>query len=193
MRDDGRWSCPIGPPHLGLWRHVAHTEAVRAAREAAVGDERHLLPQAGPHHHGRRVEHLLHPGPALWPLVADDDHAPPEGLVVCDHRSHHVLLRIEASGGALEARALLARDLADCSLGREVARQDRDVPGRLDRLLKRADDVLAGREAGQVAQVLRHRLAGDGHAIPVQIALLEHVLEDGRRATDDVQVLHHVP
>ena len=33
------------PTHLRLGRDVADAEAVAAAREAAVGDERHVLPQ----------------------------------------------------------------------------------------------------------------------------------------------------
>ena len=55
----------------GLGRDVSEGDARRAAGEAAVGDERALLAQAQALEVGGRVEHLLHAGSSLRPLVAD--------------------------------------------------------------------------------------------------------------------------
>ena len=41
--DDGE-----GPAFGSLWRDVAHIETVRAAGEASIGDERHILDEAAP-------------------------------------------------------------------------------------------------------------------------------------------------
>ena len=47
-------------------------------------------------------------------------------------RRHHVLLLVETARGADEAGALLASDLTDGELGRQVALENGDVPRRLD-------------------------------------------------------------
>mmetsp|Transcript_23572 Transcript_23572/g.69995 ORF Transcript_23572/g.69995 Transcript_23572/m.69995 type:complete len:327 (-) Transcript_23572:1233-2213(-) len=164
------------PPHLRLGRDVPHAEAVRAAREAAVGDECDVVPEAGAHDERGRGEHLLHARPALWPLVPDHDHRPLERLRVLHHRSHHLLLRVEAARRPAEPDPLLARDLPHGALGRQVALENGDVPRRLDRLRDGVDDVLPLRQRRKVGDVLGDGLAGDSHAIAVQQALLQHVL-----------------
>lgn len=74
---------PLAPSHLDqgdgaadlrLGRDVADHEAVAAAAEASVGDERALLAQAGAHDGGGGREHLGHAGAALGALVADHHH-----------------------------------------------------------------------------------------------------------------------
>ena len=52
--------------------------------------------------------------------------------------------------GPLCMAALVAGELDHAALGREVAAQDRDPAGLLDRVVERADDFLAGRLLGLV-------------------------------------------
>ena len=59
------------------------------------------------------------------------------------HHMLHVLLAVVAERGAREVEALLPGDLGDAPLGCEVAVEDLQVPGRLDRRGERDDDLLA--------------------------------------------------
>ena len=58
----------------GFRRDVADHQAVRAAAEAAVGEQRHGLAEALADERAGDVEHLLHPGSADRAFVADHDH-----------------------------------------------------------------------------------------------------------------------
>jgi hypothetical protein len=62
-----------------------------------------------------------------------------------------------ARGAGVEA-PLVAGELHDAALGREVAAQDREAAGRLERVVERPDDALAGGLVGRVRD-LPHRLA----------------------------------
>ena len=64
----------IGPPTAASGRHVADDEAVTAAREPAVGDQRDLAAEAAADDGARRAQHLGHAGCALRALVANHDH-----------------------------------------------------------------------------------------------------------------------
>src|SRR5699024_12507468 len=64
------------PAFGGCRGDVPAGHAARAAREAAVGDQRAGLAEAPPLEEGRGVEHLLHARAALWALVARHPHAP---------------------------------------------------------------------------------------------------------------------
>ena len=59
-------------------------------------------------------------------------------------------LALEDARRAAVVAALVAGELDDAALGREVAAQDRDPAGLLDRVVERADDFLAGRLVGLV-------------------------------------------
>src|SRR5690349_1849293 len=61
------------PADRGLGRDVADDEAVAAAGEPAVRDQRHLAAQAAADDGARRAQHLRHAGGALRPLVTDHD------------------------------------------------------------------------------------------------------------------------
>src|SRR3546814_16282128 len=52
---------------------MADAEASRRAREAPVGDQRHLFAHALAVKRRRGRQHLAHAGAALRPFVADDD------------------------------------------------------------------------------------------------------------------------
>ena len=64
---------------------------------------------------------------------------------------------------------LVAGDLHDAALGREVAAQDREAAVRLERVVERADDLLALGLLGRRG-LLADRPAGDGHRVAVQQA-----------------------
>jgi hypothetical protein len=59
--------------HRRLGRDVPRHEAAGRAAEAAVGEERHVLVEAGAHERCGDAEHLAHAGAAARALVADDD------------------------------------------------------------------------------------------------------------------------
>ena len=54
-----------------------------------------------------------------------------------------VLLALEDARRAAVLHALVAGELHDAALGREVAAQDREAAGRLERVVQRPDDLLA--------------------------------------------------
>ena len=57
----------------GLGGDVADDEAVRAAGEAAIGDQRHVFAEALAHDGAGGGEHLAHAGAADRAFVPDDD------------------------------------------------------------------------------------------------------------------------
>src|SRR5438093_12747687 len=127
-----------------LGRDVAGHQATRRAAEAAVGQERDLLAQTLADQRRGDAQHLAHARAAARALVADDDHvarldrAPGDG-------GHRVLLTLEDARGAAVGRALVPGHLHHAALGREVALQDDEAAGRLERPLERGDDLLPGR------------------------------------------------
>ncbi|CRK45441.1 hypothetical protein BN1723_006607 [Verticillium longisporum] len=156
-----------GAALLGLGHNVADEEAVAAAGEAAVGQQRDVLAEAGAHDGRARLEHLGHAGPALGALVADDD----DRLVALFYvagleRGDKVVLVVVDARLAREDEALLARDLADGAAGRELAAQDLNVaPDDDDRLFALFN--VAGLERGDevVLVVVDARLAREDEAL----------------------------
>ena len=160
--------------------------------ETAVGDEGDVGGQAGPHERRGGREHLGHPRPALRSLVADDDDVPALDAAPLE-RGEHRLLAVENPRGATEAGALLAGDLRDGAARGEVAVEDRDVTGGLDRLIHRMDHLLARPQPRAGGEVLRERLAGDRQAVAVEQAPVEQVLHESARASRGMQVLLDEP
>ena len=72
----------------------------------------------------------------------------------------------------------MAGELDDAALGREVAAQDREAAGRLERVVERADDLLALRSPAASRGVLADRAAGDGLRVLVQEPELQQALGD---------------
>src|SRR3989337_2302151 len=64
---DGAADCRLRPD-------MADAKAARGAREAAIGDERHLVAHALAVDRRRGRQHLAPARAALLPLIADDDH-----------------------------------------------------------------------------------------------------------------------
>ena len=84
------------------------------------------------------------PGPPAGPSLRMTTTSPALISPVGDG-GHRVLLALEHARRAAVVDALVAGELDDAALGREVAAQDREAAGRLERVVERADDLLARR------------------------------------------------
>ena len=89
------------------------------------------------------------PGPPAGPSLRMTTTSPALIWPLRDGR-HRRLLALEDARRAAVVAALVAGELDDAALGGEVAAQDRDAAGLLDRVVERADDFLAGRLVGLV-------------------------------------------
>ena len=107
------------------------------------------LPKPGAHDGRSRRQHLGHSRPALGPFVANDDRRRP---LTISFRSRACSMSSSESKtwpGPLKRQPFFAGDLGHGAVGREVAAQDLDVAGRLDRLFQRLDDLLPGFQTRQ--------------------------------------------
>ena len=91
-----------------LGRDVADHQAVRRAREAAVGDQRDLVAEALADERGGDVQHLAHAGAAGRALVADHDHVAGLDRARLDRREA-VLLGVEDARRAAVVAAARGR------------------------------------------------------------------------------------
>mmetsp|Transcript_5024 Transcript_5024/g.8061 ORF Transcript_5024/g.8061 Transcript_5024/m.8061 type:complete len:444 (+) Transcript_5024:422-1753(+) len=170
---------------------MPNAEAVRATGEAAVSDERHFVAQSRAHNSRCRRQHFGHTRTTLGTLVADDnDVAGLDFLAV--ERGHHVLLAVKHGGGTREGLALLASDLGDGPLGRNVAVQNLQVTRLLDGGLDGEDDFLAVSEAGQALEVLCDCLSCHCHLAVIHEALLNEVLHETGCTANILDVLHDI-
>ena len=165
---------------------MARHEAVRRAGEAPVGEQRHGVAEAGAVDGGGHAEHLAHAGAADGPSLRITTTSPSDDAAV-GGGLHRRLLAVEHARGAGVQAPLVAGELHDAALGREVAAQDREAAGRLQRVVERADDALAGRLGGRVGD-LPHRLAGHGDRVRVQDPELAQALDEHRHTARLVQV-----
>ena len=85
------------------------------------------------------------------------------------------VLGIEDAGGAGVVEPLVAGDLDDAALGREIAVQDDEAAGRLERMREGVDDGLAGCFDGGRG-LLGEGLAGDGDLRAIEQAAVEEAL-----------------
>ena len=83
------------------------------------------------------------PGPPRGAFVADDEDVVGIDLAGFDG-DVAVVLVFEDAGGAGVVEALVAGDLDDAAVGGEVAAQDDEAAGGLERLVPGVDDGLAG-------------------------------------------------
>ena len=120
---------PIGPPSTASGRDVPDAQAVRRAREPAVGDQRHVAAVPDALDGRGDGQHLAHPRPALGALVADDDHVAGHQLAA-EHVLHRGLLAVEHAGRALEALRVQTRHLDDGAGRRERSRAARPARRR---------------------------------------------------------------
>ena len=176
---------------VGFRRDVADDEAVAAAAEASVGDERDVFAEAFAHDGAGGRKHFAHARSALRSLAANDDDVAFLDRAVED-RFQRLLFALEHDGFAFETQTFLAGDLADCASGSEVAVEDDEVTVLFDRVVERADDLLALRIRFHVRQRLGHGFAGDGEAIAVEQAGVEQRLHERADAADGDERAHAV-
>src|SRR3954451_24203023 len=164
--------CRQGSSARRLGRDVPDHEPVRGAREAAVGDQRDVLAGALADDRRSDVQHLAHAGPAGRALVADHDDVALVERARLDRREA-VLLGIEHARGTAVQRPFMAGELDHAALGCEVAVEDREAAGGLDRALDRHDDLLPGRLLGPLREIAE-RAAADAQGARVdEVALLQ--------------------
>ena len=112
---------------------MAGHQAAGGSGEAAVGEEGHGFGELGDAFDGcGDGEHLAHAGAAAWAFVADDEDVVGVDLAGFDGGVAGVLGVEDASGAGVED-ALVAGDLDDAALGGEVAAQDDEAAGGLER------------------------------------------------------------
>ena len=137
---------------------MAGDEAVRGAREAAVGDQGDV-PDAAALERRRYLQHFAHAGAAARPLVADDN-----DVAFADRAALNGVERsffaIEHAGWAFEARSVMADKFDHRAIGGDVAIDHGVGAARHHWRAKIADDFLAWRFDG-FARFDEKRTAGD--------------------------------
>ncbi len=104
------------------------------------------------------------------------------GLILpCSTASNASCFAVEDAGGAGVVEALVAGDLDDAAVGREIAAQDDEAAGGLERLVPVVDDDLAGSFDGGVG-FGEEALAADGGDVFQRAALFEALREEARAA-----------
>src|SRR4030095_4138429 len=105
-------------------------------------------------------------GPTLRTFVTNDnDIAFADFLAL--QRVQHVFFGVVDLCGPRELQPFLAGDLGDSSFRSEVALQNLDMPGRLQRIRKRTHDWLPLRQAWKVLDVFPQRLPRHSDAISI--------------------------
>src|SRR5215210_1977834 len=169
--DGDRVAVPDGGDRAAAGRlrgDVARHQTMGRAGEAAVGEQGHLVADALADQRGRDLKHLAHTGAAGGALVADHDHVAGLDALLLDDREA-LLLRSEDPRRAAVPASLLARDLHHATLRGEVAAEDHQTAGGLERIRERPDDLLAYGLLGSVG-LLADRLAGHRDRLPVEDA-----------------------
>src|SRR5580692_12453603 len=113
----------------GLGTDMADAESAGGARKTAVSDERDLGAHALSVKRGGGRKHFTHPGTALRPLVADDQHVAFLVRLFPD-RLEASFLAVEATRRTGELQALHPGNLNNGALGREIALEANDAAGR---------------------------------------------------------------
>ncbi len=126
------------------------------------------------------------PGPPAGPSLRMTTTSPASMRPGGDRR-HGVLLGLEHARRAAVVTALVAGELDHAAVGGEVAAQDGQAAGRLDRVIERAHDLLALGFLGGVGDFARG-LAGHGDRVGVQEAGLLQALHDERDPAGLVEV-----
>jgi hypothetical protein len=121
---------------------VADHQAVGAAGEPAVGEQRDVLAQPLADERRGDGQHLLHARAADRTLVADHDDVALVDLLVLDRVVAGVSLSRRRAPGPCGS-GVVAGQLDDAAVRGEGAVEDRQAAGRLERRLDRHDDLLA--------------------------------------------------
>src|SRR5580704_10612427 len=120
---------PDRTAHGGLGPDMADAKTARRAGEPAVGDQRDLAAHALTVERSSGRQHFTHAGAAFRALITDDQHvAFPVRLVLDGFEAS--FLAVEAARRPGETQARHAGNLNDGAVGREIALETHDAPGR---------------------------------------------------------------
>ena len=169
-----------------LRRYVADAHAAGGAGEAAIGDERHLLPHALSINESGRPQHLAHPRTALRPLIADHQDLAFAVSAGADHR-RAFFFALEHAGRSFVHKAGKPRELEERAVGRNVALEHDHAACWRDGPVGGVDDMPVRRR--RAGARLRQSHAGNGRRVAVQVPLREQCLDDGGHASDRLHVL----
>src|ERR1039457_3217706 len=112
---------------------MAHDKTVAAAGEPPVSDQRNVAADPLADNGARRTQHLAHARASFRSFIANhDDIARPNAPA--QDALQRLLLGFEDPSRAIEAQALLARNLGDCALGSKISVEDHQVAIFLDRV-----------------------------------------------------------
>ena len=139
---------------------MSHHQAARGAAEAAVREQGYGLAQARAYDRGSDAEHLPHAGPASRTLVTNHEHVSVLDVSAGD-RVHGGLFVLEDLGRAAMPQVTAPGHLHDTALRGEVALQDDQAAGWLDRGVQGANHVLT-RRLDSSGTRLGERLASHG-------------------------------
>ena len=134
---------PDRPAARRLGRDVPDHQPARRAAEAAVGDERDRVAEPAADDRRGDRQHLGHAGRAGRPFAADDDDLAGLHDAVVD-RSLALGLRLEDPRRPAVDGPLVAGELHDRAVRREVAAEDAQRAARLERLRDRRDHLAVG-------------------------------------------------
>ena len=126
----------------GLRGHVAGHQTVGRTGETTVGEQRDLVAQALADQRRGDLEHLAHARAARGALVADHNNITGLDPLILN-RVKRLFLGFEDSGGTLVLEPLVSGELHHAPQGREIAPQDREAAGGLQRIGQGPDDLLA--------------------------------------------------
>ncbi len=137
-----------GASELGFGGYVADHQAACGSGEAAIGEKRDGLGELrDAFDGGGDGEHLAHAGASAGAFVADDADVVGLDLAGFDGGVAGVLGVEDARRAGVED-ALVASDLDNAALGGEVAFEDDEAAGGLERVVDGIDDGLVGRLDG---------------------------------------------
>ena len=136
------------------------------------------------------MQHLAHSRAAGGALVADDHHVARVNPARLDRREG-LLLAVEDARGTAVQQALVSRQLHHAALGREIAAQDGEAPGGLERRLDGHHHLLPGRLRDVVGDLLQGATVHGGRGA-VDLPLLQQLAHHQAGAARVVEVHRHV-
>src|SRR5271167_2437931 len=121
---------------------MASHEAVGGAGEAAVGEKSDGITETCANESRGNGKHFAHARSAAWAFVADHDNVAGFDLVGFDG-GERGFFAVEHASGAAEILSVVAGDLDHAAFGSEIAFENDEAAGGLQRIGFGADDFLA--------------------------------------------------
>ena len=147
---------------LSFGSDVAGHQAARGAGETSVGEQRDRIRELGNALDGSGDgEHLAHSRASARAFVANDENIVRVDLSALDG-GVQVVLAVEDARGAGVVEALVTGDLDDAAVGREIALENDETAGGLERLVPGVDDGLVG-------SFVRRASASSARVLPVTV------------------------